>query len=248
MSEKSLTQKLQSMTEGGKIAAEIMRQLVSKVEVGANIMDIELTARMLCSKYSVKPAFLGYRGYPSATCVMINNEVVHAIPRDYKFQDGEIVSIDFGIIYEGYYLDLARSIILGSNPEAEKLMKVAQTALDKAIAICKPGIKTGDIGATIQEYVEKSGFHILKDLGGHSIGKELHMSPIIANFGKRGTGEALPYGHTMAVEVIISTGTEDIVLDQDDGWTFYTEDGSLSAVFEETIYVGKTGGVILTKC
>lgn len=238
--------RIKSMREGGKICASIMDEMISKVAIGVNSLDIEKFAIDLCKNNSVKPAFLGYFDYPSATCIMVNDEIEHAIPKKYLFKEGDVVTIDFGIIFNGFYLDMTRSKVLGNNSVAEKMYKTVSRVLDEVTFNAKAGIKVGDIGYIVENEVKKDGFSVVRELGGHSIGDQLHLEPPIPNFGRKNKGPRLEYGHTLAIEIIIAEKSGKMKTDSN-GWTLRTIDGGLSVMKENTIMIGEEGGEVLTK-
>ncbi|HOU76189.1 MAG TPA: type I methionyl aminopeptidase [Candidatus Dojkabacteria bacterium] len=238
--------RIKMMGEGGKICASIMEQMTNEIKVGVNSLEIEEISKKLCKEASVVPAFLGYNNYPSATCIMVNDEIEHAIPKSYVFKDGDAVTVDFGIIYEGYYLDMTRSVILGSNPVAEKMHDLVSRILDNVTAMAVTGLKVGDIGFYVENEVNRAGFAVVRELGGHSIGEKLHMDPVIPNFGKKNKGPRLEFGHTMAIEIIIAEKSGRMMTDPN-GWTLRTIDGGMSVMKENTIMVGNERGEVLTK-
>ncbi|MBN1374463.1 type I methionyl aminopeptidase [Candidatus Dojkabacteria bacterium] len=236
--------KPEAMRKGGKIIAEIHEILMGMISKGVSELEIENKAKSLCKKYNVIPGFLGYEGYPAATCICVNDEVVHAIPSNYRFKTGDVVTIDFGIVFNGYNLDMARTVVVGKT-QTNDIIEVSKTALKLATAICKNGVRVGDIGEVIQDYVESHGYAIIRELVGHSIGRHLHEAPYIPNFGNKGTGAVLKKGDTIAIEVIISEGSGEIVIAEDD-WTVLTDDGSIGVATENTIMVGSSAPEVLT--
>ena len=238
--------RIKSMRDGGRICARIMDEMISTVAVGLNSLDIESLGIDLCKNNSVKPAFLGYFEYPAATCIMVNDEIEHAIPRKYLFKDGDVVTIDFGIIFNGFYLDMTRSKILGNNPVAERMYETVSRVLDEVTFNAKSGIKVGDIGYFVEKEINKDGFAVVRELGGHSIGEKLHMDPSIPNFGRKNKGPRLENGHTLAIEIIIAEKSGKMKTDSN-GWTLRTIDGGLSVMKENTIMIGEKGGEVLTK-
>lgn len=238
--------RIQMMREGGKICASIMEEMTDRIKVGVNSLEIEELSKKLCKKALVIPAFLGYNGYPSSTCIMINDEIEHAIPKSYFFKEGDAVTVDFGIIYKDYYLDMTRSVIIGNNPVAEKMYLLVSNILDNVTNMAVTGIKVGDIGCYVENEVNRAGFAVVRELGGHSIGEELHMDPVIPNFGKKNKGPRLEFGHTMAIEIIIAEKSGRMMMESN-GWTLKTIDGGISIMKENTIMVGNERGEVLTK-
>lgn len=238
--------KLEAMRRGGKILASILAEIKSKTVPGMTTMQIDELARRLCLKYHVKPSFLNYQGYPAAICVSVNDEIVHGIPGPRVIEGGDLVSLDFGVHLAGYHTDSAITFGVGNiSAEAHRLMVVTEESLMRAINIVKPNIHVGDIGSTVQNYVEKNDFGVVRTLVGHAIGKSVHEEPFIPNFGKSGTGERLVEGQTIAIEPMVTIGTYEVAVDKD-GWTYRTADGKLSAHFEHTVYIHENGAEILT--
>lgn len=194
------------------------------------------------------PAFKGYRGYPASACISINEQVVHGIPSEKVFiKEGDIVSVDVGVIYDSFYGDAAYTYSVGKiSEEAEKLLKVTEEALYKGIAEAIPGYRVGDISNAIQSHVEANGFSVVRAFVGHGIGMSLHEDPQIPNFGSKGVGPKLKKGMTLAIEPMVNAGTHEVKI-LSDGWTAVTKDGSLSAHFEHTIAITEGEPEILTK-
>lgn len=244
-------QEIKTMKRGGKILAKIIGKLEKAVRPGIATNSIEKLANELVLFYKVKPAFLGYDRFPASTCVSINDEVVHCIPTSRSILDGDVVSLDFGIIYKGFYLDLATTVLARkdnkkSYSEKEKLISVTKKALDRGLGQAKVGNYVGDIGHAIESFVKKEGFSIVRELVGHGIGRELHEEPSIPNFGKKEAGEKLKIGMVVAIEPMLSMGDWKVEL-ADDGFTYKTKDGSPSAHFEHTVAITKGGPLILTQ-
>ncbi|MCD6410579.1 type I methionyl aminopeptidase [bacterium] len=238
---------IEIMARAGKILAKILDELKKEVKIGVATEELEKKARELTKKYNVKPAFLGYEGYPAALCISVNDVIVHGLPSRYQIKDGDIVSLDFGIKYQGYCSDMAVTVPVGNvTEEARRLIRITKKALKRAIKKTRPGNTIGDIGNTIQRYVEKRGFFVIKDLCGHGIGKELHQEPQILNYGKRKTGPELVPGMVFCIEPMVSMGTEKIKR-APDGFGYATADGSLSAHFEHMVLVTKNGRKVLTE-
>lgn len=254
------------MREGGKILAKILDEVTKTVKPGIETKELDELATELIFSYGGKPAFLGYGGFPAALCVSVNEVIVHGVPSEINLQEGDIVGLDLGILYpfkncvgcfaaggcaktpvEGFYTDMAVTVPVGKiDPEVEKIMKVAKRSLELAIEQVRPGNHLGDIGFAIQQYVEKQGFSVIRDLVGHGVGKELHEDPQIPNFGKRGLGPELKPGMTLAIEPMISAGGHELVKSQD-GYGYETKDKSRTAHFEHTAVVTGRGCEVLTK-
>lgn len=231
-----------------RIVAEILESLKSFVRAGMSTAEMEIYVDREIRKRDAIPAFKGYRGYPSSVCISVNDQVVHGIPsRTAGLKSGDIVSIDLGVILDGFYGDAAITIPIGNvSPDALRLIRVTEEAFYRGIQKAVAGNRVSDISAAIQEHVESNGFSVVRAFVGHGIGRSLHEEPQVPNFGKPGQGPRLKEGMTLAVEPMVNAGGTDIKI-QDDGWTAVTADGSLSAHFEHTIAITKNGAEILTK-
>lgn len=244
---------IQLMAEGGKILGEMLRTLGGAVRPGLTTADLDKLARELVFSFGqkhprakIKPSFWGYKGYPAYLCVSINEEVVHGIPSEKIIQEGDLVSLDFGIIYHGWHTDSAITVGAGEiSKENKKLMEVTREALAIGIKEAKAGKTTGDIGHAIQKHIEKNGFGVVKELVGHGIGRSLHEEPYVPNYGRKGEGDVLKEGMTIAIEPMVSFGDPMVILGND-GWTYRTKDKSMAAHFENSIVITKGGPVILT--
>jgi methionyl aminopeptidase len=235
------------MRQGGKILATILHDIKKKTVVGMTTGEINDLANRLCLKYGVKPSFLGYGGYPASICVSINDEVVHGIPGDYAIKNGDIVSLDFGVHLAGYHTDSAISFGVGNiSAEAHRLLTVTEGSLMRGIEAARPGNHVGAIGHEVQKYVEAHGFGVVRTLVGHAIGKQVHEEPFIPNFGNSGDGPKIQAGKALAIEPMVTTGSYEVDL-SDDGWTYCTRDGNLSAHFEHTVWIHEDGPEILTQ-
>ncbi|MBL7141736.1 type I methionyl aminopeptidase [Patescibacteria group bacterium] len=244
-------EEIKIMRQAGQILAEIMRKIIFKTRENVSTLELDQLAEKLILKAGAKPAFKNYkhkdRIYPATLCTSINNQLVHTEPKKEQIiKNRDIISIDCGLNYNGYFADMAVTVPIGKvSAEAKKLIKTTKNSLDLVIRIIKPGIHLGDISSTIQSYVEKRGFSVVRQLSGHGIGKELHEDPTILNYGKSGTGPILRTGMTLAIEPMVNAGHWKVKT-LDDGWAVVTADDSLSAHFEHTILVTKKGAEILT--
>ncbi len=211
-------------------------------------MDLERVAERRIRDLGAKPAFKGYYDYPCVLCTSINNEIVHGIPSEERLlKTGDIVSIDCGVVLDGYYGDSAITVPVGElKPELQKLVDVTRESLERGIAAAQVGNTVGDIGAAVQELVEANGFSVVREFVGHGIGTKLHEEPQIPNFGKREHGPKLRSGMVLAIEPMVNMGRPETRL-LDDKWTAVTQDGSYSAHFEHCVAVTKNGPVILTE-
>ncbi len=227
---------------------EILLRVAEEVAPGISAFDIDQIARSLCKEYKVKPAFLGYGGFPGAICVSVNEEVVHGLPTKKKvFKEGDIVSLDFGAVVDGWIGDVAVTVPVGKiSPEAERLIKVTKESLYKGIEAAKPGGKLIDISRAIQKYVEAHGFHVTRGYAGHGIGRSLHEEPQITNYVYKGYPDiTLEPGMTFAVEPMVNQGTGKVKVKRD-RWTVVTKDGKLSAHFEHDIAITEDGTIIMS--
>lgn len=231
------------------IAAQVLLDLAALVVAGMTAEELDKEAVARTARYpGAKPAFLGYRGFPSSICVSINSEVVHGIPTARKtINKGDIVSLDFGILLNGYYGDCATTVAVGAvSAQAQKLMDVTRESLGRAIEVLRDGARVGDIGFAVQSHVEANKMSVIRDFVGHGIGRNLHEEPAVPNWGNAGEGARLVEGMTIAVEPMVSLGGPDVTI-ANDGWTAKTKDGSLSAHFEHTLLIKKHGCEILTE-
>lgn len=238
---------IQVMQKGGGILARIMRELKKKVKPGITTKYLNEVAEDLIFKYGVEPSFKGFNNYPASLCTSINQEIVHAVPSDRKLKKGDILSLDLGIRYKGYCTDLAITIPVGEvDNKVQKLIIVTKKALDIGIVQCKSGNHLEDIGWAIQDYVEKQGFNVVRELCGHGVGKEIHEDPQILNYGEKGKGIELKPGMVLALEPMVVMGNWHVEKSKD-RFGYRTKDGELSAHFEHTIAITKKGAKILTK-
>lgn len=238
---------IERLRESNIIVAEILHELKANAEIGAATIDIERICEEEVKKRKVVPAFKGYRGYPYCICASVNEEVVHGMPSKRVLKEGDILSIDLGILHNGYYGDAAVTVAIGRiSEDAARLIEVTEKALYIGIDEARVGNRLFDIGAAIQDYVEDNGFSVVRDFVGHGIGHSLHEAPQVPNFGKRGKGVRLKAGMVIAIEPMINMGGSDVVV-LDDGWTAVTKDGSLSAHFEHSIAITEDAPYILSK-
>ncbi|MCX5783682.1 MAG: type I methionyl aminopeptidase, partial [Elusimicrobia bacterium] len=229
---------MEKMRSAGKIVGEVLALLRKAVTAGISTEELDLIAEREIKLRGAKAAFLGYQGYPFATCVSVNDEVVHGMPSPKRtLKEGDIVGIDLGVFLDGYYGDSAITAPVGKiSAQAQKLLEVTQTALNKAIAVVKPGGFIGDISNVIESWAVSNGMSVVKDFVGHGIGRNLHEDPAVPNYGERGRGAELKPGLVIAIEPMINAGGFEVKV-REDGWTVVTADGSLSAMFEHTVAV-----------
>lgn len=239
---------IEAIRTSGRYLAEILEIICSSVKPGMTGLDIDAIAAQELKKRDVTAAFLGYQGFPNSICVSVNDAVVHGIPNDTQFKDGDIVGFDFGVVYEGMITDAARSVIVGENNDPKKadLLQATQRSLDEALNKVKDGCRVGDISAAAQRVLDEKSYGNVRDLVGHGVGHRVHEEPEIPNYGTPGTGPVLKSGMTVAIEPMSTMGDWQVVIDPD-GWTIRTRDGSLSAHFEDTVLVTDDGCEILTR-
>ena len=243
------SEEIEIMAKAGKILAKIMRELKNRVEPGLTTNELDKLAQELIFNYGVKSAFKGYQGFPNVLCASVNEQIVHAIPSDRKLKRGDILSLDMGIIYNGFYSDMAFTVPIGViDPEVNRLIRVTKKALKRGIGRVKQGKTLGDIGHAIQRYIEDQDFHVVKELCGHGIGKQLQEEPEVLNFGQRHKGEVLKSGMVLAIEPMAVIGNPGIKKCLKGGNICYqTIDNSLSAHFEHTVVVTNGEPRILTE-
>ena len=259
-------EEIETLREGGKRLAEILKKVVGAVKSGVSAYDLDQLAQELIFSSGGEPAFKGYKikgaktPYPASLCVSVNDEVVHGIPRKDKiFKEGDVVGLDIGMKWpaqatsdkqqatKSLFTDMAITVGIGKiSADAEKLIRVTREALDIGIQAVRPGARVGDISHAVQTHLKKYDLGIIRDLAGHGVGYELHEEPLIPNYGKPGTGSELKDGMVIAIEPMATLGDWRITLD-DDEWTFRTTDGSLAAHFEHTVAVMEDGAEILTQ-
>ena len=240
-------EELALMREAGRIVAEILLALRKNVAPGATTLELDRLAETQCRKYKVKPAFKGYGGFPHTICSSPNEKVVHGFADDRPLQEGDILSIDFGVVYRGFYGDAALTLPVGKiDSEKERLLQITERSLELAIRAAAPGGRLSDISHAVQSYVEREGFSVVREFVGHGIGRQLHESPQIPNFGPPGQGPKLKPGMTLAIEPMINAGGPGVRI-LEDGWTAVTLDGKPSAHFEHTVAITENGPEILTR-
>lgn len=234
------------MRQAGQIVARTLQVLKKAVKPGIATAQLDVLARRTIEGFHANPAFLGYRGFPASICVSLNEEVVHGIPGLRRLQDGDIVSIDVGAYYRGYYGDAAVTFPVGEvSPLAQKLLEVTEQSLSAGLTQAYPGRRLYDISHAIQTYVEAHGFSVVRNYVGHGIGSAMHEEPKVPNFGVPGKGPILEAGMVLAIEPMVNTGSWQVETLGDD-WTVVTRDRSLSAHFEHTVAILENGPVILT--
>src|SRR5947208_1729054 len=239
---------IEKMRRAGHVVRQVLDELRVMVSPGVTTMDLERTAERRMKELGAKPAFKGYHDYPCVLCTSINEEIVHGIPSSKRMlKDGDIVSIDCGVVLDGYYGDAAITVPVGNGvaPEVQKLLEVTEASLYRGIAAARIGNTVGDVGAAVQELVEANGFSVVREFVGHGIGTKLHEDPQVPNYGTRGHGARLREGMVIAIEPMVNAGTQGARV-LDDKWTAVTEDGSFSAHFEHCVAVTRNGPLVLT--
>jgi methionyl aminopeptidase len=238
---------IDKMRRAGRIVAATIDAVLERVRSGTSTKALDAVAEQVIRKEGATPSFLGYRGYPASLCASINDQIVHGIPGERIIEEGDIVSLDFGAIWEGFHGDAAVSVVVGKagSPEAEELVRVTEEALNAGIAQIKAGGHLSDVSHAVQQVAEGAGFSVVREYVGHGIGRHLHEDPQVPNFGSPGRGPTMREGLVIAVEPMVNAGGWETVL-MPDKWTVVTADGSLSAHFEHTIAITEDGPEILT--
>lgn len=235
------------MRESGRLLAKTMRIVSESIVAGKSTpLELDALAERIITEGGGIPSFKNYRGFPNSACISVNDTVVHGIPDGTVLVEGDIVTLDFGVILEGWHSDSAWTFPVGTiAPNAQRLLSITKECLNQGILKAKVGAKVGDISSAVQKYAESNGYGVVKDLVGHGIGRSLHEPPNVPNFGKANSGPVIKEGMTMCIEPMINEGTAKVKFLKD-GWTVKTGDGKLSAHFEHTIAVTAGGPVILT--
>ena len=239
-------EEIKTIKEGGKILATVIKEIEKMAKPGITTLELDRASEALIVSMGAKPAFKGYEGFPYSLCASVNENIVHGYPSKYILKDGDILKLDLGVLYKGFNTDSAITVAVGNvSYEAKRLMNVTKKSLRLGIKKAKVGNTIGDIGNTVQRFVEDQGFGVVRELCGHGIGKTVHEDPKIPNFGKRGSGERLIEGMVICIEPMVTMG--DFKLRKsDDGYGYATRDNSLTAHFEHTIAITNRGPIILT--
>lgn len=238
---------IEKMRLAGKITGDVLKEIEKHIKPGVSTKQLDKIAYNYIISKGATPSFLNYNGFPGSICASLNSWVVHGIPsKEIILAEGDIISVDVGAYINGYHGDAARTFAVGKiSDEAKRLIEVTEQSFFEGIKYATHGAKLGDVSAAIQEYVESNGYSVVRDLVGHGIGKKLHEDPSVPNFGHKGRGVKLAAGMTLAIEPMVNAGEKDVCV-LDDDWTVVTEDGSLSAHYENTILICKDGCEILT--
>jgi len=236
---------LDLMDEANRIVHEVLDGIAERVRPGMTTRELDRFAESLIRSRGGVPAFLNYKGYPATLCTSVNDVIVHGIPGEVTLREGDILGVDCGVVYKGYYGDAARTFPVGKvSPEADRLIAVTRRALEIAVETVQPNRRLSDIGHAVQSYVESQGFSVVREFVGHGIGTALHEEPQVPNFGHPGKGPRLRPGLVLAIEPMVNAGAPAVEVDAD-GWTARTRDGSLSAHFEYSVAVTDEGARVL---
>ena len=239
-------QEIDKIQNAGRIVANALQEIKKMVSPGLSLMEIDKFAEEYPLQFGARPAFKGYHNYPASICLSVNNVVVHGIPDSYVLRSGDIVGVDYGVELDGYFGDSAITVCVGEvSPSAKLLVETTKKSLELGIAQALAGGRLGDISSAIQSYAESQKFSVVRNYVGHGIGRKLHEDPPVPNFGQKGKGIKLEIGMVLALEPMINLGSHETIT-LSDGWTAATKDGSLSAHFEHTVAITKTGPKILT--
>jgi len=237
---------IEAMRRAGGVVASILKILSKEIRAGITTRQLDEVAVKELARYGAIPSFKGYRSFPAALCVSINEEIVHGIPGDRVIYEGDIVSLDFGAIVNGFHGDAALTVGVGDiSPQAKQLLETTRRSLEAGIAVARPGMHLSDISAAIQHHAESMGLSVVREYTGHGIGREMHEEPQIPNFGPSGCGPVLQKGMTLAIEPMVNIGGWETKV-KNDNWTVVTADGSLSAHFEKTIAITDGVAEVLT--
>lgn len=249
---------LEIMAVGGKIAAEVLREIVGEAKAGMTLRQLDKAAEKKILASGAVPSFKGFEGYKFATCINVNEGVVHGIPNGRVLKNSDLLSVDLGVYYRGFHSDISWTVVVGGKTEVlasgfpkdtlskkQSFLACGREALNSAIGQCKVGNRVGDISSVIQQTIESQGYNVVRDLVGHGIGRELHEDPAIPCFGNKERGLQLKAGMTLAIEVIYTEGSYQLAVEED-GWTIRTLDGQLGGLFEQTVAIRDTGPIVLT--
>jgi methionyl aminopeptidase len=245
------TREIEIMRRANVIVAEVLQELRRQVAPGVTTLDLDAIAEEMTLKKGAVPAFKGYnvagRIYPRCLCASVNDEIVHGIPSNRVLREGDIIGLDYGVIYEGFYGDSAITVGVGKvSEQAQRLMGVTEQSLYEGIEQLRDGKRLGDLGSVVQKIAEDAGFSVVRAFVGHGIGKKLHEEPPVPNYGEPDRGLRLREGMVLAIEPMVNAGSHEVEI-KEDGWTAVTKDGSLAAHFEHSVAITKTGPVILSK-
>ena len=239
---------LEGIRKAGILNTQVLDHVAEHIHAGMSTDEVNTLVHEFTVAHGAIPATLGYCGFPKSTCTSVNDVVCHGIPSpDEILKDGDIINVDVTTILDGYYADASRMFLIGEvSPEAQKLVAVTKESVDLALAVVKPWGYLGDIGAVVSEHIYANGYNVLRDIGGHGVGNDFHEEPYVCHIGTRGTGMLLVPGMVFTIEPMVNMGEEAFFQDEENGWTIYTEDGSLSAQWEYTVAVTEDGVEVLT--
>lgn len=238
---------IEKLRRAGRLVRELLQEIAGRVRPGASTLEYERYAERRLAQLGARPAFKGYRSYPCCLCTSVNDQIVHGIPSERRLKEGDILSLDLGVVLDGYYGDSAITVPVGkTSEEIQKLLRVTEEALELAIDKTRLGNHLGDVSATVQQHVEKNGYSVVREFVGHGIGRELHEGPQIPNYGQPGHGPVLKEGMVLALEPMVNSGGAALRV-LDDHWTAVTADGGLSAHFEHMVAVTRNGPDVLTR-
>lgn len=239
-------EEIEGIRQSCLLVSRTLAEVAKNIRPGVTTLEMDKVVDEFIRDHHAYPAFLGYRDFPKSACISVNEAVVHGIPNDYVLKEGDIVSVDCGVLLNGYYGDSAYTFSVGKiSDEKKRLLRVTKESLDLGVQQAHVGKRIGDIAGTIQDYVQSKGYSVVRELVGHGVGKSLHEDPQVPNYGKRGQGTKIQEGLVIAIEPMINMGKKDIYTTEDK-WTVVTEDGMPSAHFEHTVAVRKSGPEILT--
>jgi methionyl aminopeptidase len=238
---------IEKLRRSGRLVREILEEAREQAKPGVTTMDLEKFVERRLLKAGAKPAFKGYRGYPCCLCASVNEQIVHGIPSSLRLNEGDIISLDLGVIIDGYYGDSAMTVPVGTISESlQRLLRVTEESLQLAIEKARVGNRLGDVSSAVEEHVVSNGFSVVREFVGHGIGRQLHEDPQIPNFGQPGYGAPLREGMVLAIEPMVNVGSPELQI-LDDQWTAVTADGAHSAHFEHMIAVTHNGPDVLTR-
>lgn len=237
---------LDLMRRAGLALSAVVTELRAACVAGVRTEELDRLADARIREAGARPGFLGYNGFPKSICVSVNEEAVHGIPGKRRVADGDLVSLDLGLVLDGFWADMGVTVPVGRvSVEAERLVRVTEEAFYRAVEQCHPGNRLGDISHAVQSHAEAAGFSVIREFVGHGIGRAMHEDPQLPNFGRPGTGPELKVGMTLAIEPMVNQGSHDVYI-KPDGWTVCTTDGSLSSYYEHTVAITSDGPRILT--
>jgi methionyl aminopeptidase len=243
---KKSPEEIERMAVAGEVLVKTMNLLAGKIRPGTTTAELDRAAEKFIRSQGCEPAFKGYKGFPGSICTSPNSMIVHGIPGPYKLERGDIISVDIGVVRDGWVADAARTFPVGPiSPVARKLLSATEESLLLAVEQCRPGHRLGDVSAAVQEHVEGAGFSVVRSLVGHGVGRSMHEEPQVPNYGQPGTGVPLEEGMVIAVEPMVTAGRH-AIRQGNDGWAIYSDDGSLAAHFEFTIAITAEGPRVLT--